>query len=351
MKNKLLLYFGLLAILQLFILPVKAQSTFRNKTIDSLILQNQSYPFNGIVLIHQKDKTLFRKKYGYSDMEKKEPLRFNDRFVIGSVSKQITAVMILQAYEKGLVSLNKPVGPYLPELSASWKDSVTIHHLLTHTHGITSPDKPLAFPPGTQFSYSQSGFYWLSRILENVTGKSFAVLSAELFRKCKMKNSLHPSPNPRLPEYISGYFRTDDGEFHKESHSTENPVAVGSFISTAEDLLRWNQCLHEGKLLSPESYRLMFTAYPNAVRQHPLFGRTEYGYGITLSSENNLKQMGHTGLAPGFVSMNFYFPQSKTHLIILSNMENSPDNISLSFEYHTRILDYIHNELQDALQK
>jgi D-alanyl-D-alanine carboxypeptidase len=91
-----------------------------------------------------------------------------------------------------------------------------------------------------------------------------------------------------------------------------------------------------------ETYQLMLTIQPNAVRQHPVFGRTLYGYGITVDEKDGLLQVGQTGYSPGFVSMNFYFPATKTSAIIVSNVAYDAENdLKKTFTYHTRILDEV----------
>lgn len=115
------------------------------RIIDSLVLSNTTKPFNGIILISQNGKTRYLKTAGFSDLEKKKPLQISSQFVIGSISKQITAVLVLQEYEKEHINLNEPIRKYLPELTQKWADTVTIHHLLTHLHGIVTLDKPTAF--------------------------------------------------------------------------------------------------------------------------------------------------------------------------------------------------------------
>ena len=112
------------------------------KQIDSLISIKTKKPFNGVILISQKGKTKYSKLYGYSDIDKKEPLKQNDQFVIGSISKQFTAVLVLREFDKGNLDLFTPIHKYLPELTQSWADTVTIHHLLVHMHGISDLNKP-----------------------------------------------------------------------------------------------------------------------------------------------------------------------------------------------------------------
>ncbi|MEO6684501.1 MAG: serine hydrolase domain-containing protein [Dyadobacter sp.] len=306
--------------------------------IDSLITSSTKKPFNGIVLIYQNGYTKYSKVVGFSDIVKKKPLKFDDQFVVGSISKQFTAVLLLREFEKGHVKLDVPIRNYLPELTQLWADSVTIDQLLTHMNGISGLDRPLDFKPGTKYSYSQIGYDLLAKIVEKTSGKSFASLSAELFRKCKMFNTFHPDVK-LYNNLVKGYTEQNNGNVEVETTTFQNYVAAGSFISTAHDLLLWNNCLHEGKLLSLETYRLMISKKPEAVRNHPIFGKVEYGYGITHDTKDGILQLGQTGFAPGFVSMDFYFPKTKTSVIALDNVVWDEEDIKKVFSYHSQILE------------
>jgi D-alanyl-D-alanine carboxypeptidase len=88
-----------------------------------------------------------------------------------------------------------------------------------------------------------------------------------------------------------------------------------------------------------------------AVRNHPLFGNTEYGYGITIDTKENILQLGQTGFTPGFVSMNFYFPKTKTSVIILENIAYDVNDLKKTFIYHTEILKKIRQEQKNFLKK
>ena len=142
-------------ILTAIIIAIFATGTFgqkSNQSIDSLISAVTKNPFNGIILISQNGKIKYSKIIGYSDLEKKTILKLDNEFVIGSISKQITAVLVLREFDKGHLVLNEPIHKYLPELNQSWADTVTIHHLLTHTHGITEIDQPTSFAVGDRKS-------------------------------------------------------------------------------------------------------------------------------------------------------------------------------------------------------
>jgi D-alanyl-D-alanine carboxypeptidase len=301
--------------------------------IDSIVTAKTNKPFNGIILISQDGREIYSRINGYSDFDKKISLKQNDEFVIGSISKQITAVLVLQEYDKGRLKLDVPIHNYLPELKQSWADTVTIHQLLTHTHGIVKLDMPLAFAAGTKYEYSQIGYQLLASIVERTSKETFANLSLEIFEKCGMEHTFHPDLKNHK-DLVQAYTAQKDDSVIKETDCFRNNVAAGAFISSVNDLILWNTNLHNGKLLSDNTYQMMVTKQQNAVRDHPLFGKTEYGYGITVDTKDNILQYGQTGFAPGFVSMDFYFPESKTSVVVLENIDWDIE----TFKYHIQIL-------------
>lgn len=310
--------------------------------IDSLLKTKTFKPFNGSVLINQGKKQIYSTGNGFSDLDKKTPLKQESQFVIGSISKQITAVLILQEYDKGTLELDVPIKKYLPELTQKWANKVTIRHLLTHMHGIEKRDEPLKFKPGTKFEYSQIGFDILSSILESLTHKSFAELSLDLFQKCNMTNTFHPD-SKKHHNLVFGYTENEKGELKIERNSLNNYVAAGGFISTISDLHQWNELLYEGKLLSIATFKMLTTIQKGAIRNHPLFGKTTYGLGLTVDYKDGLLQYGQTGFAPGFVSLNFYYPKTNTSLIILENVVYDANDLNKAFYYHIKILDLVRN--------
>ncbi len=322
------------------------QEEIFDKQIDSIVSTKTTKPFNGVILVSHNGQTEYLQVFGYSDIENKEPLKLNSQFVIGSISKQFTAVLILREFDKGNIDLFTPIKKYLPELTQGWADTVTIHHLLTHMHGITQLNNPTTFKVGTQYSYSQIGYDLLAKIIERTSGKSFAELSKNLFKKCGMKNTFHPD----FKEYnnlVKGYTETENSKINFETETFQNYVAAGSFISTAEDLNIWNKMFYGGKLLKSNTLKMVETKQNGAVRNHPIFGFTEYGYGITVDTKENILQFGQTGFAPGFVSMNFYFPKTKTSVIVLENVAYDTDDFKKTFYYHTEILKITRNKIKN----
>lgn len=287
--------------------------------IDSIMTASSPLTFNGVVLVSQKGKIQYLKANGYRDFEKKIPLKADDQFEIMSNSKQITAVLVLQAAEQGKLNLKTPIKKYLPSLTQSWADTVTVHHLLNHTHGITDTDKPAAFKAGSQFKYGNLSYMLLGEILKNTTGKDFTELAQSLFKKLKMDKSFiyNVKNNQSL---VPGY-RSDNNQFEKvkESFLNQEIAPAAGVISTVQDLAKWDEALFKGKLLSPEFQKLMLT--PSTTAQHNVFGKESmgFGYNVRFIKEAGLDYYGVTGLGDGFTCLNVYFPSTDTSLIILEN--------------------------------
>lgn len=303
--------------------------------IDSIINENK---FNGVISLSTDSIDIYSKSFGFSNLENKTTLIINDQFVIGSISKQITAVLVLREYEKGKIGLNDKIGKYLIDIDQPWAKLVTVHQLLTHTHGIVDVDKPLEFKQGSQFHYSQLGYELLAQILHQVTGKTFKDLTTAFFNQYGLKNTFHPS-NKAYLNLVKGYEESENGILEYTEHSLENYAAAGSFISNVRDLQKWNQLLYSEKMVKKETLELMKTKY--STRIHPIFDTIDYGYGLLfMDGEQNI-QIGALGYAPGFVSACYYYPQTKLNLVILENTAYNLDDFKKTFIVQTNIMDLI----------
>lgn len=322
----------------IFSLSVNAFSqtdkNWQNK-IDSIIQINEPVNFNGVVLINKNGKTVYSKAFGFSDIENKTRLKMNNQFEIMSNTKQITSVLVLKKVEKGKIDLQTPIKKYLPELKQTWADSVTVHQLLNHTHGITDLEKPLAFKPGTDFKYGNLSNILLGKIIEKTSKKTYRQLATELFKQLKMNDTFCYSKNDRK-DLVWGYINKEN-KFSKVENSmiNEENLPADGVITTAKDLIIWNDQLHKGKILSPKSYQLMTSG--SARSQHDVFGKEKkgYGYNIRVVDENGIKYLGHTGLGDGFSSLNIYVPKEDLHIIVLENQMN--DNSDL-FYYIEKVI-------------
>lgn len=309
--------------------------------IDSLLQNKNPRDFNGVVYIEQNGKTKYSKAHGFSNFDKKTPLKIDDKFSTMSIAKQFTATLILQQVEKGTIELNAPIRKYLPDFKYSWADTVTVHQLLNNTSGLSSEniDKPLKFKPGIAFSYSNIGYYVAGMVLEKQSGENFETLTTELFKKCKMKDSYYPNETSSRV-LTKGHTIKKDGTYrlNQQLSFDKNNYFGSHLITTAPDLAKWNECLHNGKLLKPSTYKLM-TNY-SITNIHQLFGEKPigYGYGLRINDKAGLYEIGHTGFHPseGFTAVNLYYPKTKTSIIVLENQANENFEIAYYFEQQVR---------------
>lgn len=336
MKN-ILSTTSLFAILILFI----NCKSFAQKTnayaakIDSLIKTTAVRQFNGVILIAENGKTSYSKAYGFSNFDKKTVLHIDDQFEIMSNSKQIAAVLILKEVEKGTVDLQTPIKKYLPYLTQPWADSVTVHQLLNHTHGIVDVEKPLLFQPGTDFKYGNLSNILLGKIVAFSSKRTYSEMANELFRNLKMTNTFAYSKEKRN-KVVSGHLNNENTfTVFNSTQIKEESIPADGIITTAKDLAIWNNKLHKGKILKPETYTLMTAS--TAFSQHDVFGKEKvgYGYGIRICENDKTKYIGHTGLGDGFASMNLYFPKKDLSVIVLENQMN--EKFELCYYFGTEI--------------
>lgn len=329
----------------LLLIFITANSSFAQQTaqqIDELMKKYYDYgQFNGSILVAEKGKVVYAKGLGLANMEWSIPNQPDTKFRIGSVTKQFTATLILQLVEEGKLKLDGKITDYLTDYRKDTGDRVTIHQLLNHTSGIPSytsrPDfrtaimrnpykvadfvKQLAsgdleFEPGSKFTYNNSGYVILGAIIEKVTGKSYeTVLTERILKPLGMTNSGYDSTSPLLPKRASGYEKRPSGYVNAPYLDMSLPYAAGSLYSTVEDLYKWDQALHEGKILSAESRKLMFTP-----------GLSNYGYGIRITdekignSELKTRIIGHGGGINGFNSLLTRAVDKGQTVVILDNV-------------------------------
>lgn len=300
--------------------------------IDSLIRSKSPRPFNGVVLITQHGQDKYSKAYGFENIKTRLPLQMDDQFEIMSNTKQITSVLVLKEVEKGKIDLHSPIKKYLPNLTQPWADSVTVHQLLNHTHGIVDIEKPLLFKPGSDFKYGNLSNILLGKIIENTSKKSYTQLANALFKQLKMKNTFCYSKTDRR-NLVSGHINKDNVlTVVQDTFINDENLPADGVITTAKDLSIWDNLLHNGKILNPKTYALMTTA--SAMSQHDVFGKEKmgYGYNIRIVKDNGIEYLGHTGLGDGFASLNIYIPAYDMSIIVLENQMSEESNLYYYFE-------------------
>ncbi|MBI2380061.1 MAG: beta-lactamase family protein [Gammaproteobacteria bacterium] len=265
-------------------------------------------PLQGIALVEQGGRLVHE--------ERSPGIARDSRFLIASISKQITAALVLQAVDRGQLALDTPLVRYWPERSGIWPRSLQVRHLLNHSSGLRAEEQPPAAEPGKTFAYSNLGYQFLGRLLEKQTGKSFATLAGELFARCGMEDT---RADGSAREVLPGQDTDPQGRARKlDRPLSRQEVPAGQIVSTARDLLAWNHCLHESPLLSRASRQAMLSA--SMSREHPIFGRLGYGYGLQIDTSEGFTELGHSGYLPGgYTTLLLYYPESRTSLVVLEN--------------------------------
>jgi CubicO group peptidase (beta-lactamase class C family) len=300
----------------------------------------QSYvpgKFMGTVLVAQDGKVLLDKGYGFANLEWDIPNTPTTKFRLGSITKQFTAASILLLEERGKLKIEDPVKKYMPDAPAAW-DKITIFHVLTHTSGIPSftgfpdfesheaqamtpqklvewfRDKPLEFEPGTKWNYSNSGYVLLGYLIEKISGQSYSdFVQQNIFTPLGMKDSGYDSNSTIIAHRAAGYMPGKSGPVNAGFVHMSIPFSAGALYSTTEDLLRWEQGLFGGKVLTPASLAKLTTPF-----------KDDYAFGLTAHiSSNGHKVISHDGGIQGFNTTLAYYPDDKLVVAVLANI-NGP---------------------------
>ncbi len=298
--------------------------------------------FMGAVLVARAGDVILSKGYGSANLEWNIPNTPVTKFRLGSLTKQFTAASILLLAERGKLALEDPIRKYMPDAPTAW-DKITIFNLLTHTSGIpnftalpeykslqlveapvaktiaTVRDKPLDFAPGEKMSYSNSGYLVLGYVIERVTGASYEqFLTDNIFTPLGMKDSGYDSNTAIIPRRAAGYMPSAAGPVNAGFIHMSIPHAAGALYSTTEDLLRWEQSLFGGKLISAASLAKMTTPF-----------RNDYAFGLTVQTVSGRKVIHHGGGIDGFNTFLAYYPDTKVTIAVLANINGqAPSQIA-----------------------
>lgn len=295
------------------------------------------------VLVSVDGKPLFRGAYGLADLELNVPLRADHVLHIGSLTKQFTAVAILQLVQDGKLSLTDPVSKFVPGLP-DWTAGVTIEHLLTHTSGIKSYTElpeysatmceditprdllaravkaPQQFPAGSAFAYSNSGYVLLGMIIEAASGMPYAdYLALHLFKPLGMTHTRFGDTAAMIPGRVPGYSRAAGAWMRAPLLSMTQPWAAGGLVSTVDDLQKWSDALIAGNVIRRELRDRAWSAY-RLSNGKP----APYGYGWFITNLWGHAAVEHAGAVNGYSSYLAVLPEKSVVVAVMTNSDAPP---------------------------
>lgn len=299
-------------------------------------------------LIAQKGKIVYHKAFGQANLELNVPMQTQTIFRIGSITKQFTAIAILQLMEQGKLNLQDEITKFISDYPTHGH-KITVEHLLTHTSGIKSytdmkefgdmiqkdmkpeelisffKNQPMDFAPGTQWNYNNSGFFLLGYIIEKVSGKTYPDYVEQVFFKpLGMTDSYYGNDAKLIKNRASGYEGGKNGIQNASPMSMTLPYAAGSIQSTVEDLWKWHQAVHAYRLVKKETLEKAFTPYKLTNGK-----ATNYGYGWFLGDIQGSPTIEHGGGINGFLTSSIYLPKEDVFVAVFSNSTaKSPDNVT-----------------------
>ena len=322
-------------------LPPTAATAIDVKAVEALIAERiQAGDLVGVSLAAARDgKIVLAGGYGRARIDDVRAVTVDTLFAVGSVTKQFTAACILLLAEDGKLAVTDKVAKYYPDLTRA--ADISILDLLNHVSGY--PDyypldfvdrrmaKPMAvddviraygkgaldFEPGSRYSYSNTGFLILGRIVERVSGEAFgSFLSRRILAPLGMKHTIY-EPEAKGSAFAEGHTTFALSAPMIASHEGRGWIAMaGALYSTASDLVRWDLGLHGGKVLKPESYKLMTT------RRRLSDGTlSNYACGLGIGERNGVPVISHNGAVSGFYALNLAVPSTGSAVAVLINFE------------------------------
>ncbi len=262
------------------------------------------------------------------------------QFLIASITKQFTAVAVMQLMEQGKLSLDDDVRKFVPDFLTNGP-TIAIRQLLSHQAGLDNQsiipeeirvkvesqddmlelfkDQELLFKPGTQYRYSNLGYMLLGHVIQNVSGMSCQdYFQRFLFEPAGMEHSDLILDNRHYSGLLEGHSRYGEQLKKAEGVNMVLPFTGGGIASTAKDIYRWYQALRDYKIISKKSLELCFTE--NNVAGVP----TNYGFGWMVGQLRGKKVIKHDGIISGFLSFAAYVPEDDIVVVTLCNCDNVP---------------------------
>jgi len=335
--------------------------------------------FDGSVLVAENGKIIYSDSFGLANREWNILNSSDTKFMIGSVSKPLTATLILLQVQKGLIDLDKTIKDYLPEFKDKPSANVTIKQLLNHTSGIPNYDKikdffpklsrqnftreeylnvfidfPLSFEPGTSYAYSSWGYFTLGYIAERVTGKAYSqLMKEEIFDKLQMTHSGSYFHTQIIPKRATGYDYTFGGFSSSDFRDQSNTMGTGDIYSTTSDLFKFHQSITNHTLLNKKLIDEMLASGIEPAN---------YGYGwfnkkFEYTETDNVFANFHLGMTDGFISFMIRIPETNSCVIILCNSSPTDffgivkDLVKVLYKKTFKIKQPAHKKMEVAISK
>jgi CubicO group peptidase (beta-lactamase class C family) len=306
--------------------------------VDSLM--NASFKANapgGVVLVAKNGVPIFRKAYGLANWELGVPMKPEHVFAIASMTKQFSAVCMLQLVQRGKVSLQDDIRKYLPGYNTHGR-VITIEHLLTHTSGIPNiflrpghesiaepsdeeliqctMNDPLNFEPGTDFAYNDLGFTLAAFVIEKASGMKYRDFVKEnIFQPLGMNSTTIGTRERAIPMLANGYSSAGDTLFRpSEYFNWKWDYGMGDIVTCVDDMLKWDEALYTEKLVRRDLLTKAWTSYVLKDGR-----RAAYGYGWFVAEYEGVKFIHHSGGKPGFRSLSVRLPANHVFVVVLSN--------------------------------
>lgn len=345
----------------LFIASCGKKETVYSKVatkIDSTVAAHKD--FSGVVLVANKGKVIYHKAFGFKNFDTKEPLDTASIFELASITKQFTAMTIMMLKEEGKLNYDDLLEKYIPGLPYP---NITIRHLLTHTSGL--PDyqavmdehwdktkvagnaecieylktyaPPKNFEPGERWEYSNTGYMLLASVAEKASGIDFISFArTRIFVPLEMtKTDIRTQEEKsQLPQMAWGHIWVDEKNAYVRADSMiEFNYGIwlgarkgpGRISSTSSDLLKWDQALYQGKMVSDTTLAKAFT--PIKLNSNELY---DYGFGWTVQRHATLgKVVRHSGGNPGYNTHIVRYIDANRTIILLCNNAYANFNVVL----------------------
>lgn len=305
------------------------------------------------VAVIRDGRIIYERDFGMADLEHNVRITPATVFYIASTSKQFTAATIALLAQRGKLSVDDRLRKYIAELPDVY-DGITIRQLFSHTSGIrdfrtllgaqgraddvkTEQDilellarqKGLQFKPGTQYEYSNSGYFLLGVIVKRVSGKSLREFADEnIFKPLGMSNThFHDDRTMVVKNRAAGYVPRRGGGYSIYPTNFD-VVGDGGVMTTVKDLSLWDQNFYANKLGGGQEFIAQLLT-PGTLNDGEKLG---YAYGLEIDEYKGLKTVSHDGGFGGFVTEMLRFPDQKFTVICLANVRGPIDSTALAYK-------------------